>query len=117
MGIDKQSKSCFVSQEELLKQKEYAALAGSVLSSRFMDKPLAFVHTYGCQGNVSDGERIKGILETIGYGFTDNVEDADLIIVMDGGRITHSGTHEELLKSSDIYSEIYQQQTKGGDEE
>ena len=46
-----------------------------------------------------------------------SVEDADLIIVMDGGRITHSGTHEELLKSSDIYSEIYQQQTKGGDEE
>ena len=46
-----------------------------------------------------------------------SVEDADLIIVMDGGRITHSGTHEELLKSSDIYSEIHQQQTKGGDEE
>ncbi len=80
MGTDKQSKSCFVSQEELLKQKEYASLAGSVLSSRFTDKPLAFVHTYGCQGNVSDGERIKGILETVGYGFTENVEEADLIL-------------------------------------
>jgi tRNA-2-methylthio-N6-dimethylallyladenosine synthase len=60
LGAEKHSKSCFVSQEELMKQKEYAALAGSVLASRFADKPLAFVHTYGCQGNVSDGERIKG---------------------------------------------------------
>ena len=46
-----------------------------------------------------------------------SVEDADLIIVMDGGKIAHSGTHDELLKTSDIYREIYDQQTKGGDEQ
>ena len=45
-----------------------------------------------------------------------SVEDADLIIVMDGGKIAHSGTHHELIKTSDIYREIYEQQTKGGDE-
>ena len=42
--------------------------------------PLAHVHSFGCQQNVSDGEKIKGILSTMGYGFTDNMYDADLII-------------------------------------
>ncbi len=69
-----------VSEKELSRQKEYAALVDTVLSSRFNKKPLAFVHTYGCQGNVSDGERIKGILESLGYGFTENIEEADLIL-------------------------------------
>ena len=44
-----------------------------------------------------------------------SVEDADRIIVMDGGRISAIGTHEELLKSSDIYREVYMSQTKAGD--
>ncbi|MGX8692502.1 MAG: ABC transporter ATP-binding protein [Clostridia bacterium] len=44
-----------------------------------------------------------------------SVQDADLILVMDGGRVVAQGTHEELLKSSDIYREIYEQQTKGGE--
>ncbi len=44
-----------------------------------------------------------------------SVQDADLILVMDGGRIAAAGTHEELLQSSPIYREVYQQQTKGGD--
>ena len=44
-----------------------------------------------------------------------SVEDADRIIVMDGGRISAIGTHEELLKSSEIYREVYTSQTKAGD--
>ncbi len=43
-----------------------------------------------------------------------SVEDADLILVMDNGRISAMGSHEELMQSSEIYREIYQQQTKGG---
>ena len=46
-----------------------------------------------------------------------SVMDADMIIIMDGGRIVSSGTHDELMKTSDIYREIYEQQTKGGSEE
>lgn len=80
MNGNGQSGSYKVPEKELEKQKEYTALVGSVISTRFSDRPLAFVHTYGCQGNVSDGERIKGILETLGYGFTDDIEEADLIL-------------------------------------
>ena len=45
-----------------------------------------------------------------------SIEDADKILIMDGGKIVAMGNHEELLKTSDIYREIYESQTKGGDE-
>ena len=44
-----------------------------------------------------------------------SVEDADLILVMDNGRVSAMGKHGELLKTSDIYREVYEQQTNGGD--
>ena len=43
-----------------------------------------------------------------------SVENADRILVLDNGRISAIGTHSELLHSSEIYREVYQQQTKGG---
>ena len=45
-----------------------------------------------------------------------SVMDADMIIVMDNGTISDIGTHEELMKSSEIYREVYEEQTHGGDE-
>ena len=46
-----------------------------------------------------------------------SVEDADRIIVMDGGRIDAIGTHEELLKTNKIYQEVYESQQKGGSQD
>lgn len=45
-----------------------------------------------------------------------SVQDADMIIVMDNGRISACGTHTQLLGSSEIYREVYEQQTNGGDD-
>ena len=45
-----------------------------------------------------------------------SVQDADLIIVMENGRISAKGTHDELMKANDIYREVYEQQTNGGEE-
>ena len=70
-----------ISEEELLKQREYMSLVRTVIESRFPGKaPKAFVHTYGCQGNVSDGERLQGVLREMGYTFTDDVKKANLVL-------------------------------------
>lgn len=44
-----------------------------------------------------------------------SVEDADMILVMDNGKITAVGKHNELLEKSHIYREVYNQQVSGGD--
>lgn len=44
-----------------------------------------------------------------------SVQDADLILVMENGRVVSSGTHEELMRGSEIYREVFEQQTHGGD--
>ena len=46
-----------------------------------------------------------------------SVQDADRIIVMDGGRISAIGTHDELMKTSEIYREVYTTQNKAGDQD
>lgn len=69
-----------VSQEELELQKGFTAKVNNLIQSRYQDKPLACVVTYGCQQNVADSEHIKGMLEQMGYGFTEEREKAKLII-------------------------------------
>ena len=43
--------------------------------------PLAFVDTYGCQQNEADSERIRGFLSEMGYGFTKEEAQADVIVI------------------------------------
>ena len=43
-----------------------------------------------------------------------SVQDADMIIVLDNGQVSAVGSHEELMKTSAIYQEVYQSQQKGG---
>ena len=61
--------------------REYCQLGRSVMEARLEGRtPLAFTHTYGCQGNVSDGERINGMLSEMGFDFTDDPDSADFIL-------------------------------------
>lgn len=43
-----------------------------------------------------------------------SIQDADMIIILDNGHVAAVGNHEQLMQSSDIYREIYQEQTNGG---
>ncbi len=70
----------FIPPAELDKQVKFTSLVHTVLASRYPDSPKAFVHTYGCQGNVADSEKIKGQLRKMGYSFVDSPEDADLVL-------------------------------------
>ena len=56
---------------------EHNETAAELVRAAYDTPPLAFVHSYGCQQNVNDGERIKGVLVDIGYGLCDKPEDAD----------------------------------------
>lgn len=67
--------------EELQKQKLYTADMAAIMQVRAMGAvPKAFVRTYGCQQNVADGEKIKGMLSEMGFEFTDDENEADFIL-------------------------------------
>lgn len=66
--------------EDLVGQMEYSDKVRELLTLKYTHRPMAFVHTYGCQGNVSDSEHIKGLLAGMGYGFCDSADKADLIL-------------------------------------
>ena len=60
---------------------------------------------------------VRFIAVTDHYDSAAESDDADQIIVLDGGRISGVGTSEELLKTNDIYREVYESQVKGGEED
>ena len=59
-------------------------------------------------------EEIPGTTKLIIAQRVASVQDADMIILLDGGKVVATGTHEELLKTSTIYQEVFYSQTKGG---
>ena len=61
-------------------------------------------------------EEIPGTTKLIIAQRVASVQDADMIIILDNGQIHAVGTHEELMKTSSIYQEVYRSQQKGGDE-
>lgn len=54
--------------------------AADLIATVYPTQPQAYIHSYGCQQNVSDGERIKGVLTDIGFGLCDSPENADLVL-------------------------------------
>ena len=61
-------------------------------------------------------EEIPGTTKLIIAQRVASVQDADTIVVLDGGKIAAVGDHETLLATSDIYREVYESQVKGGQE-
>ncbi|WP_079698071.1 tRNA (N6-isopentenyl adenosine(37)-C2)-methylthiotransferase MiaB [Provencibacterium massiliense] len=51
-----------------------------LLSLRYDHPPLAYVHSFGCQQNVSDGEHLCGLLASLGFGFCPDSAGADLVL-------------------------------------
>lgn len=69
-----------VSKEELLRQSEYEVKLSSVLVRRYGAAPPVCVVTFGCQQNVADSEKIKGMLAAAGCSFTEDPLSAKIIL-------------------------------------
>lgn len=69
----------FLTPQQLQTQKDYADKVKNIVLNKYKN-PKAFVRTFGCQQNVADSQKIKGMLSTMGYSFTETNDDADLII-------------------------------------
>ena len=59
---------------------EHNEAAARAIAACYAAPPLAYVHSFGCQQNVNDGEKIKGVLADAGFGLCDAPEQADLIL-------------------------------------
>ena len=77
--MDTKGNTKFVPKEEITVQREYAKKVRSLAIEKYKS-PKALVRTFGCQQNVADGQKIKGMLSEMGYTFTENGDDADFII-------------------------------------
>ncbi len=70
-----------IAKAEIALQFDYMTRDKQLLQDRLGSRvPKAMTHTYGCQGNVAEGERIDGILQEIGYEFTEDPAEADFIL-------------------------------------
>ncbi len=54
--------------------------AGEIIKAAYKHKPRAFIHSFGCQQNVNDGEIIKGVVYEMGFELCDKVEHADFVL-------------------------------------
>lgn len=80
LPLNERKANISVPEGELARQREYAEAVRSIIEAKYSEPPKAFVHTYGCQGNVADGERLKGMLADMGYELVEEPEGADLVL-------------------------------------
>ena len=69
-----------IAEEQVAQQLRYCREVAQ-LTAQWPQRPLAYVDTYGCQQNEADSERIRGYLSQMGYGFTDDPEQARIIVI------------------------------------
>ncbi len=69
-----------IPQEDIQAQLAHCQ-AVAQLTAQWPERPLAFVDTYGCQQNEADSERLRGYLEQMGFGFTQDEEQARIIVI------------------------------------
>jgi len=100
-------------------QKQRLCIARALLKKPkilILDDSTSAVDTHtDAQIRKAFAEEIPGTTKLIIAQRVASVQEADLILVLDGGRIAAQGTHEQLLKTSSIYQEVYESQTKGGE--
>ena len=75
-----QRNTTVIPQTEVQRQLELCRQVAA-LTDQWPERPLAFVDTYGCQQNEADSERIRGYLREMGFGFTDDEEQARAIVI------------------------------------
>ena len=101
-------------------QKQRLCIARALLKKPkilILDDSTSAVDTHtDAQIRKAFAEEIPNITKLIIAQRVASVQEADLILVLDGGRVVAQGTHEKLLTSSDIYREVYESQVKGGEE-
>ena len=74
------TRTTHISPADIDRQKQYCLEIKEVYAARGVT-PLAFVDTYGCQQNEADSERIRGYLAMMGFGFTQEEKQADIIVI------------------------------------
>ena len=73
--------STAITNEQILETMQgFAQRVKTLLPSLYTHTPKACINTYGCQQNVSDSERIKGVMESMGYIITENQDEADFVL-------------------------------------
>ena len=101
-------------------QKQRLCIARALLKKPkilILDDSTSAVDTHtDAQIRKAFAEEIPGTTKLIIAQRVASVQEADLILVLDGGKLVAQGTHDTLLATSDIYREVYESQVKGGEE-
>ena len=101
-------------------QKQRLCIARALLKKPkilILDDSTSAVDTHtDAQIRKAFAEEIPGTTKLIIAQRVASVQEADMILVIDGGKIAAQGTHTDLLQTSEIYREVYESQVKGGEE-
>jgi len=101
-------------------QKQRLCIARALLKKPkilILDDSTSAVDTHtDAQIRKAFAEEIPGTTKLIIAQRVASIQEADLILVLDGGKIAAAGKHDDLLQNSPIYREVYESQVKGGEE-